>query len=164
MPKKSAPGTRKRGTPRIDADRLAAWRAFLELHHRVTVALSEELESEADLPLPWYDVLVQLEEAPDGRRRMQDLADGVLFSPSGLTRLVDRMERAGLVTRTPYPGDRRGAYAVLTDAGRARLKATAGVHLRGVREHFADRLDDADAATLGRILTSMLEPGSGPPS
>lgn len=148
----------------VDADRLAAWRAFLEVHHQVTVALAEELESEVGLPLPWYDVLVQLEEAPEGRRRMQDLADAVLFSPSGLTRLVDRMERAGLVERRPYPGDRRGSYAVLTDAGRERLRATSGVHLRGVREHFADHLTDADAATLRRILTSMLAPRPESPS
>ncbi len=148
----------------LDAERLGAWRAFLELHHAVTVALADELEAEAGLPLSWYDVLVQLEEAPEGRRRMQDLADAVLFSASGLTRLVDRMERAGLVERRPFPGDRRGSYAVLTDAGRERLRATSGAHLRGVREHFGDRLTDADAVTLRRILTGMLATGADSPS
>jgi DNA-binding MarR family transcriptional regulator len=149
------------GDGHIEADRLGAWRAFLELHHRVTATLADELESAAGLPLSWYDVLVQLEEAPEGRRRMQDLADAVLFSPSGLTRLVDRMERAGLVERHPFPGDRRGSYAVLTGGGRERLRATSGVHLRGVREHFGDHLTDADAVTLRRILTAMLAPRDG---
>lgn len=134
---------------------LAAWRAFLEAHAAVTGALENELSRERGLPLAWYDVLVQLAEAPRGRLRMGDLADAVLLSKSGLTRLCDRMEQAGFVQRQPCEDDGRGLLAVLTPAGRAALRRAAPVHLRGVREHFARHLssDEASrlAASLGRI-------------
>lgn len=136
----------------IPAAQLAAWRAFLEAHARTVEVLSHELRTEAELPLTWYDVLVQLSEADDGRLRMQELADAVLLSKSGLTRLIDRMEREGLVTRSRCSDDRRGTYAELTEAGRQRLRDAAPTHLRGVREHFADLLDDAEAAELERLL------------
>ena len=87
------------------------------------------------MPLGWYDVLLQLAEAPDHRLRMAELAERVLLSRSGLTRLVDRLAAEGLVTREPFPGDARGLYTVLTDAGLARLRAAApdppGRHPRG---------------------------------
>src|SRR5438045_3780930 len=104
---------------------MAAWRLFLEAHAALVEVLAAELERERGLPLTWYDVLVQLAEAPDGRLRMQDLARSVLISKSGLTRLVDRMERAGMVERQPCPSDLRGTFAVLTDAGRAALRGAA---------------------------------------
>lgn len=135
--------------------RLAAWRAFLEAHAHVTEVLGRELREQEDLPLTWYDVLVQLSEAPDNRRRMQELADAVLLSKSGLTRLIDRMERAGLVRRTECPTDRRGTLAELTDAGYERLAATAPTHLAGVRRHFTDLLDDEEAAVLARALSRI---------
>ncbi len=92
-----------------------------------------------------YDVLVQLVEADGGRLRMQDLADRVVFSRSGLTRLVDRMVSEGLVTRERCDDDRRGTFASITAAGRARLRQASGVHLRGVAEHFARHLSPARA-------------------
>jgi DNA-binding MarR family transcriptional regulator len=131
---------------------LAAWRAFLEAHARVTEVLGRELREHEDLPLAWYDVLVQLSETPDRRRRMQELADAVLLSKSGLTRLVDRMEQQGLVRRVECPTDRRGTLAELTDAGYERLASTAPTHLDGVRRHFTDLLDDEEAEVLGRAL------------
>lgn len=136
----------------IDPDRLRAWRAFLEAHARVLEQLEAELQEREDLPLTWYDVLVQLSEAEDRRLRMQQLAERVLLSKSGLTRLVDRMERAGLVVRRPCDDDRRGTFAELTDAGMARLRATAPEHLRGVREHFADLVEDDEVAVLRDVL------------
>ena len=152
-------------TVRVTADRLDAWRAFLRAHAAVVGALEAELEAERDLPLPWYDVLVSLSDA-GGRLRMQDLADRVLFSRSGLTRLVDRMAGAGLVTRERCEDDRRGTYAVLTGAGVARLREAAGVHLRGIHDHFTSHLDDADVRALTEALdkvlrgeTGRLEPG-----
>ncbi|MFP4636630.1 MAG: MarR family winged helix-turn-helix transcriptional regulator [Nitriliruptoraceae bacterium] len=136
----------------IPAAQLAAWRAFLEAHARTVEVLSHELRAETELPLTWYDVLVQLSEADGGRLRMQELADAVLLSKSGLTRLIDRMEREGLVRRSRCSDDRRGTFAELTDAGWQRLRDAAPTHLRGVREHFADLLDDAEAAELERLL------------
>jgi DNA-binding MarR family transcriptional regulator len=137
--------------------RLAAWRAFLEAHARVTELLARELRQREDLPLAWYDVLVQLSEADNHRRRMQELADAVLLSKSGLTRLIDRMEQEGLVRRVECPTDRRGTLAELTEAGYARLAATAPTHLDGVRRHFTDLLTDEEAEVLERALSRIVE-------
>ncbi|SRR6056297_3444719 len=135
---------------------LAAWRAFLEAHALTVDNLARELREVEDLPLAWYDVLVQLQESPDGRLRMQELADAVLLSKSGVTRLVDRMERAGLVDRARCTDDRRGTFAMLTPAGRQRLRETAPTHLRGVAEHFASLLDAEEAAVLERLLLKVV--------
>ncbi len=149
--------------PRIPDDRLRVWRQFLEVHAVVVGALEAELLEDRDLPLAWYDVLVALAEAPDRRLRMQDLARRVLFSRSGLTRLVDRMVAAGYVERVPCPDDRRGTFAVCTRAGLDVLRAASGVHLGGVHRHFDRHLTDDDvgalADALGRILAG--EAGSG---
>lgn len=136
----------------VPAEQLSAWVAFLEAHARVTEVLERELREEEGLPLSWYDVLVHLHRAQDHRLRMQELAKAILLSKSGLTRLVDRMEQAGLVRRTACPSDRRGTFAELTPGGLGRLRATAPTHLRGVREHFADLFDVDEAATLTELL------------
>ncbi len=135
---------------------MKAWRAFLEAHAALARVLESELQAERGLPLAWYDVLVQLSEAPGGRLRMQDLARAVLLSKSGLTRLCDRMERAGLVRREPSPDDGRGTLAVLTPRGWAALRRAAPVHLRGVERHFARRLTDAEARALQSAMRKIL--------
>ena len=134
---------------------MAAWRAFLTAHARVTAALERELLAERGLPLAWYDVLVQLSEAPGGHLRMTDLAAAVLLSKSGLTRLVDRMAEAGLVDRSPSDADRRGRTVCLTAAGAARLREAAPVHLQGIEEHFAGRLSEAEAWALAEVLSRV---------
>jgi DNA-binding MarR family transcriptional regulator len=141
---------------------MRAWRAFLRAHDAVTRLLESELERERDLPLASYDVLVQLAETPAGALRMSELAGAVLLSRSGLTRLVDRLEREGLVRRTSCPSDARGTLAVLTDAGRARLREAAPVHLRGVREHFASPYDEAELDTLATLLERLAGPEPAP--
>jgi len=135
---------------------MAAWRSFLTAHARVIDALTTELEAEQDLPLSWYDVLVQLEEAEDNRLRMQELANLILLSKSGLTRLVDRMTAEGLVSREPCPDDRRGTFVVLTAAGFQRLHGAAPTHMRGVAEHFTDHLTDKDATDLAALMNRIL--------
>jgi DNA-binding MarR family transcriptional regulator len=140
---------------RLSPERLDAWRGFLRAHAAVVAALGAELEAERDLPLPWYDVLVSLSDC-GGRLRMQDLADRVLFSRSGLTRLVDRMAAAGLVERERCEDDRRGTFAVLTEAGARRLRDAAGVHLRGIHDHFTSHLSDADVKALRAVLAKIL--------
>jgi DNA-binding MarR family transcriptional regulator len=132
---------------------LEAWRSFLEAHARVTELLDAELRAQRDLPLGWYDVLVQLSEA-GGRRRMSELADAVLLSRSNCTRLVDRLDAAGLVGREPDPADARVRWAVLTEAGRARLKDASSAHLAGVERAFTSFVDD-DAA---KVLVSVFHP------
>jgi len=141
----------------MTVERLAVWREFLETHAVVVGVLEAELDAERDLPLVWYDVLVSLAEAPDRQLRMQDLAARVLFSRSGLTRLLDRMVAAGLVRRERCDDDRRGTFAVLTAAGARRLKEASGVHLRGVREHFDRHLTDTDVRALHHALRKVLD-------
>jgi len=136
-------------------DRLDVWRRFVEAHAVVVGALEATLVDARALPLAWFDVLVALDAAPGRRLRMQDLADRVWFTRSGLTRLIDRMTDAGLVTRERCTDDRRGTWAVLTPAGRERLVDAHGLYLRGVHEHFTRHLDDADAAALDRILAGI---------
>jgi DNA-binding MarR family transcriptional regulator len=137
---------------RPDSARLAAWRALLEAHAAVTDLLERELEQERGLPLSKFEVLLKLAEAPGGRMRMLELAQSVLLSKSGLSRLVDRMEEAELVRRERCPSDRRGAYAVLTDEGRAVLRRAAPVHLRGIQEHFTRHLADDEVQVLVDVL------------
>ncbi|HLZ72894.1 MAG TPA: MarR family transcriptional regulator [Dehalococcoidia bacterium] len=122
----------------------------------LTDRLEAELLAERGLPLAWYDVLFQLSLAPGGERRMQELAGAVLLSKSGLTRLVSRMEQAGLVERRPCPTDLRGTIAALTPAGAATLRRARPVHLRGIREHFARHLSDEEARTLRAAFGKLL--------
>ena len=149
--------------PPVPPAQLVAWRTFLEAHAVAVETLTRELREAEDLPLTWYDVLVQLHEAADHRLRMQELADAVLLSKSGVTRLVDRMEREGLVERSRCADDRRGTFATMTPAGLARLRDAAPVHLAGVAQHFAAHLDAEEAALLEsllrRVVTAARETG-----
>lgn len=153
-----APGREHPGRRRIvpSREQLTSWRSFLRAHAGITKMLESELEVEQDLSLAAYDVLVQLSEAPERRLRMTELADAVLLSRSGVTRLVDRMEKVGLVVRAKVAADGRGVTARLTDAGYERLRIAATTHLRGVRQHFADRLDADDLADLERITRKLI--------
>jgi DNA-binding MarR family transcriptional regulator len=136
----------------LSSTELAAWRSFLRAHATVTHRLEAELVAEHDLPLASYDVLVQLSEAPSAALRMTELAERVLLSRSGLTRLVDRLERDGLVTRRACPDDARGTLAVLTDAGLDRLRAAWPTHLRGVSEHVTSKLSPQELVVLEELL------------
>jgi DNA-binding MarR family transcriptional regulator len=141
----------------LEGDRMAAWRGFIQAHARVLAQLSRELQDEESLPLTWYDVLVQLSEAEGNRLRMQELAERVLLSQSGLTRLVDRLEADGLVERVRCSEDGRGLFAQMTPAGLEALRRTYPTHLRGVREWFTDLLTDEEAAVLARALTRIAD-------
>lgn len=132
--------------------RLGAWRAFLLAHARVTRLLDEDLQAEHQLSLAEYDALLQLAQADGRRLRMSRLADRVVLSRSGVTRLIDRLERNGLVSRVSCPTDARGAEAVLTEAGLARLRAASRTHLEGIERHFVSTLDPVDLPTIERSL------------
>ena len=144
----------------LSSRELAAWQLFLHSHAFVMRRLEAELVAEHGLPLASYDVLVQLANAPDRRLRMTDLADRVLLSRSGLTRLVDRLVREGLVERAACPSDARGTFSVLTEAGLDRLRAAAPTHLRGVHEHVTRHLSDDELDTLTALLGKLV-PSSG---
>lgn len=145
---------------RLDATQLGAWRAFLRVHAQLTRTLETELVAAHDLPLPSYEVLLHLAEAPHRRLRMTELADRVLLSRSGLTRLVDRLERDGLVERASCPNDARGTHAVLTDTGLNRLREAAPTHLQGVAEHVIDRLTADEVAQLKALMDKLLVAGA----
>ena len=141
---------------RPDATELAAWRNFLRAHAHVTRALERELVAEQRLSLAAYDVLVQLAEAPGRRLRMTDLADAVLLSRSGVTRLVDRLERAGLVARERTTDDGRGVVATLTECGLDRLRQASVTHLDGIVRHFVAKLDSEGLAELGALTEQLI--------
>ncbi|HMK11012.1 MAG TPA: MarR family transcriptional regulator [Acidimicrobiales bacterium] len=136
--------------------RLEVWRAFLVAHARILDQLEHELAEQRALSLAWYDVLYQLSQA-GGRLRMQELAARLVIPRSSLTRQIDRMEVAGMVEREPSADDGRGTVAVLTPEGRATLRRAAPVHLRGIEDHFASKLDGRDVAALRRVLTKLAE-------
>jgi DNA-binding MarR family transcriptional regulator len=135
---------------------LASWRTFLRAHALVNRALEAELVAEQQLSLAAYDVLVQLYEAPGHRLRMTELADAVLLSRSGVTRLVDRLEKSGLVSRCPVAGDGRGVAAELTETGANRLRTASRTHLTGVMRHFVEPLGD-DLGALEQISRRLVD-------
>lgn len=137
---------------------LRVWRSFLSAHARVLRNLEAELLAEQRLSLVSYDVLVQLAEAPDRRLRMAELADRVLLSRSGVTRLVDRLERAGLVARQKVAADGRGVIAELTPAGLDRLRKASRTHLAGVARHFVARFDLKELTLFGELCARLAEP------
>jgi DNA-binding MarR family transcriptional regulator len=127
---------------------LDAWRGLLRVHSALVKALDAELLAGHDLPLTSYEVLINLQAAPDHRRRMAELAEGVLLSRSGMTRLVDRLEREGLLERDACDSDGRGTFAVLTDKGEALLSEARRTHLDGVRERFLQHFSPAELEQL----------------
>ncbi len=141
---------------RLDELELGAWRGFLRVHAALTGHLDAELAAGHGLPLSTYEVLLYLADSPDGRMRMSELADSVLLSRSGLTRLVDRLVREGLVERHACPGDARGMNAVITGAGRERFAQARRTHLDGVRRRFLDNLSPQEMRQLARIWDRML--------
>jgi DNA-binding MarR family transcriptional regulator len=145
-------------TPRFDELELDAWRGFLRAHATLVRELDEELTERHGLPLSSYDVLVQLDESPDGRLRMSSLADAVLLSRSGLSRLVTRLEKQGLLEREECASDARGAFAAITDDGRARLAEARATHRAGVRKRFLDKLGEREQRQLTRAWSRLLDP------
>jgi DNA-binding MarR family transcriptional regulator len=142
---------------RPDQAHLDAWIGFLRSHALVIDVLSREMEQECGLPLPWYEVLLQLTNAPEQHLRMHELAESLLLSRSATTRFVDRIERAGLVTRVTCDNDRRGTFVRLTEAGRQAFATAAPVHLRGIAEHFASHVTTAEAETMAQAFARVLD-------
>jgi DNA-binding MarR family transcriptional regulator len=152
-------GSSTEDSGRLSEVELSAWRGFLRVHSSLLRRLDAELTSANDLPLRSYEVLLLLDDAPENRLRMSDLSRSVLLSPSGVTRLVDRLERDGLVTRQRCPEDGRGYNAVLTAAGVARLREARATHLGGVRRLFLGKLGDGDLLRLAAYW-DVLVPGA----
>ncbi len=137
--------------------RLDTWRAFLMAHALLTRRLDEDLRSEEGLTLGEYSALLQVAEAPGRALRMNQLADGIFLSRSGVTRLIDRLEADGLIERSTCTEDGRGAMAVLTEAGLVRLRGAAGTHLQGIARYFVAVVPNADLALLERTFRAIGE-------
>jgi DNA-binding MarR family transcriptional regulator len=150
----------------LDAAEERAWRAVARAVIVLPRILESELEAEHRLTMAEYVVLVNLSEEPERALRMTDLADRAALSLSGMTRVVDRLVRQGLVERTKCPSDARGSYARLTDAGLAKLGEAYVTHLRGVREHVMDHLQGVDLAEFAECMERItgrcpVGPGAG---
>ena len=145
-------------TQRLTDAELDAWQAFLHAHQEVTTRLDSELRKGHGLTLSDYDVLVRLARAPERSLRMTELARRVMFSPSGLTRVVDRLVGEGLVQRNRDPGDARVVLARLTESGLDKVRKAARTHLSGIRRHFTGRLSRAQL----RNVAAALQVISGP--
>ena len=135
-------------------ERLRAWRLYFESALALLDVLDAELEQAVGIPQRWYDVLVHLEESPQGIP-MNELADRILYSKSGFTRVVDRMEEAGLVHRARPENDRRTILIHLTDNGTETLRVARRYHRDGIQRHFSQHLTDTDIKALTRALEKI---------
>ncbi len=135
-------------------ERLRAWRLYFESALALVDVLDAELERDAGIPLRWYDALVHLDETPDGLR-MNELAERILYSKSGFTRVVDRMEEAGLVRRVRPENDRRSILVVLTEGGRNTMEQARRHHRHAIEQHFSRHLADTDVKALTRAFEKV---------
>lgn len=139
---------------------LSAWRAFITTHATLIDLINRELTEADCIPLHWYDVLIELFEAPDRRLRLHELARKVVLSRSGLTRLVDRLETTGLLQRQPDPTDRRGSFAAITEEGVAALRKAWPVYAQGISRHFACHLSEDEARLIVKLFNGILSTAS----
>jgi DNA-binding MarR family transcriptional regulator len=138
-----------------DTERLEAWVRFLRAHAALTRELSADLVAEHGLTINDYEVLLHLARAPEQRLRRVDLVDRILLTPSGITRLLEGLERAELVERAQCDEDRRVVYAKLTPAGAAKLREAARTHVAGIESLFIGRFSDEELATLASLLSRL---------
>jgi DNA-binding MarR family transcriptional regulator len=139
----------------LQDERVTLWGLFLEAQEGIERRLEAELREAVDLPGPWFEVLLRIGRTPGQAVPMTQLAEMVLFSSGGFTKLADRMERAGLIRRVPCPGDRRSLLATLTPEGRAVLGRALAVHVPGVQRHLVDRLSPEQRRELEEILRRL---------
>jgi DNA-binding MarR family transcriptional regulator len=143
----------------LTAEELAAFRGMLQVHARVTGLLDAELRQEHELSIAGYEVLLFLSDAPEQRLRMAEIADRVLLTRSGCTRLVDRLVEKGLVARCNAECDGRGLYAQLTEAGAQKFEQARYTQYRGIRQHFLEQLSAEEMRELGEIWTRVIGAG-----
>src|SRR4051794_10609996 len=145
------------GTRWLDDQEHHAWRSYLTATRLLTAQLDRELQRDSQIPQTYYEILVQLSEAPNRSLRMSDLADASESSRSRLSHAVARLEEAGWVSREACPTDRRGAFAVLTQSGFEALVAAAPGHVEGVRKHLFDRLSPEQVKQLAEICDAVID-------
>lgn len=141
---------------------LGAWRAMLLAYDAAMRAIDAELARAEAIPLSWYDVLLELRAAPDGRLRMQELSGRVVLSRTRVSRMVDDMAQAGLVDKVRDGTDRRVVWATITPSGVTALRSTAPLYLSGIERHFSAHLTDEEkrvvATALAKVTAAHTEP------
>jgi DNA-binding MarR family transcriptional regulator len=135
---------------------LKAWRLFITSHAKLIQQIDADLQAAGQISLSWYDVLIELYEAPEKRLRMTELAERVVLSRSGLTRLVDRLEERDFLRRETDPQDRRGFYVLITEAGISAMRMAWPVYAKGIQGYFADALSAEEAAVLAQVFGKIL--------
>ena len=136
-------------------ERVKLFGLLLETNARLSRSLGVRLEENCDLPLAWFEVLLQLRQSPEGRLKMNQIADAIVHSTGGTTRLIDRLEEAGLVARQLCPSDRRAIHVAITPLGNAKLDTALDVHLEYLEEHLTSRLSDDERYELTTLLTKL---------
>jgi DNA-binding MarR family transcriptional regulator len=140
----------------IDDERLQLMGLLVRSHRRLSFVLGQELERACGIPLVWFDVLIHVAGAPEGRLTMSKLSTDISLTTGGVTRLVDRMVDAGLVARQNCPSDRRSVHVILTPKGEATLADAIAEHIEGIDRHLMSPLDGNDRAALSRALTKLV--------
>ena len=135
---------------------LKAWRLFITSHAKLIQQIDAELQTAGQISLSWYDVLIELYEAPEKRLRMTEVAERVVLSRSGLTRLVDRLEEKELLRRETDPQDRRSFYLHITEEGVSAMRSAWPIYARAIQAHFADTLSEEEAAVLAKVFAAIL--------
>ena len=148
------------GEAELDEVELSALRGLVRVHAALVKELDAELEARHGLPLTSYEVLRSLRKSPHGKLRMAELAEHALLSRSGMTRLIDRLEREGMVGRSTCDKDGRGCYAVLTDHGREVVEQARATHIEVVRAGFLRHFSEAEMRQLATLFERVL-PGPG---
>ncbi|HEY9638107.1 MAG TPA: MarR family transcriptional regulator [Coleofasciculaceae cyanobacterium] len=143
-------------TTNLDESQNVAWRLFLTAHAMLVDLIEQELTQAGLPPLAWYDVLWTLENAPNHQLRLHELADAIVLRRSNLTRLVDRLEAAGLVCRESCPNDRRGSFAVITEAGLAMRQQMWSIYAQCIAKYFASHLSDTEVDVVTKAMEKLL--------
>ncbi len=128
---------------------------LLETNARLSKSLGQELEEKCQLPLAWFEALLQLRKSPDGRLKMNEVADAIVHSTGGTTRLVDRLEESEFVVRQHCPSDRRAIHVAITDRGNAKLDEALEVHLQFLSESLGASLSESERHNLSELLTKI---------
>ena len=136
-------------------ERVTLFALLLDTNARLSRSFAVRLEESCAMPLAWFEVLLQLRKSPDGRLKMSQVADAIVHSTGGTTRLIDRLEEAGLVERTLCPSDRRAIHVAITDAGNAKLDDALAVHLAYLDERLAGRLSETERQSLSALLGKL---------
>jgi DNA-binding MarR family transcriptional regulator len=143
----------------IDDGRLRLMGLLVGAQRRLSYLLGRELEESVGIPMVWFDVLLHIGAAPEGRLTMSKLSTEVALTTGGVTRLVDRMVEAGMVARQNCPSDRRSVHVVLTPTGHSTLGRAIAAHIEGIERHLIAPLDDKDRAALTVALSKLVRPG-----